>query len=339
MKILHLVMNLDEASGVVTFVRRLDQELRKINVVSEVLTETDVLPMTVDADVVHLHGIWRPHFHRMALKALTQEVPIVWSPHGMLAPWALRHKWLKKKLAWWLYQRADLKSASVFHVTSEQEERWVRMLGFKQDIAFVPLGAELTDVGAKGSVAQSEVKTLLFVGRVCPVKAIDRLVAAFSLVPEKLRNNWRLRIVGPEEDTVYAAKIRAEINGCGLSACVEMVGPKFGSDLLSEYATCTALALVSHSENFGATVIDAMGQGKVVVTGTMTPWREVAERKCGWWVDNDPTTLAGALSDLMKISDVELQQMGQRGRKLVEEKYTWQAVCKTMLSAYERVAR
>ena len=35
------------------------------------------------------------------------------------------------------------------------------------------------------------------------------------------------------------------------------------------------------------------------------------------------------------LSDVGSRQMGARGRKLVDEKYTWDAVVKAMLKGYE----
>ena len=97
MQVLHLVMNRESASGVETFASRLDAQLRKDGCSSQILAEFDLMPEILeDVDVVHIHGLWRPHFHRMAMRAWQQDVPIVWSPHGMLAPWSLRHKGLKK---------------------------------------------------------------------------------------------------------------------------------------------------------------------------------------------------------------------------------------------------
>ena len=207
MRILHLMMNSAEASGVVTFVRRLSDTIKDSGVESEIFVESygDLLPETIDADVVHIHGLWRPIFHRMCMKAFEQEVPVVWSPHGMLAPWAMKHKRLKKLVAWWLYQKWDLKCAALIHVTSEQEALWVRDLGIKRPIVVAPLGADLPkaneSVGGRSEVERR--KVLLFVGRVCPVKALDRLICAFAQVvgsrSEVVGNRWLLRIVGPDE--------------------------------------------------------------------------------------------------------------------------------------------
>ena len=120
-----------------------------------------------------------------------------------------------------------------------------------------------------------------------------------------------------------------------LGNSIEFVGPKFGEELNSEYDSCDCLALVSHTENFGATVVDAMAHGKPVITSDKTPWEEVLERKCGWWVSNEPAKLSTSLCELISMSDEERRQMGERGRKLVEEKYTWDAVVKEMVKGYE----
>lgn len=338
MNVLHVVMNMDNASGVVTFVRRLVGEHREAGVLSDILTEADMMPEVLDADVVHIHGLWRPHFHRMLMKAWRQGVPVVWSPHGMLAPWSLKHKWLKKKIAWLLYQRADMKSASVIHVTSEQEAEWIRAKGLRQPVVLAPLGADLPEL-RKGVSRDSRV--LLFVGRVYPVKAIDRLISAFALISADIRKSWRLRIVGPEEDAEYAASLRAQVEALGLCDCVELVGSKFGEELDAEYTNCSALALVSHTENFGATVVDAMAHGKPVITSTKTPWGIVGgdgERsRMGWWTDNDPSVLSRAIAEMMQLTDQERHNMGLQGRALVESRYTWVAVGRTMLAAYEKV--
>ncbi len=168
------------------------------------------------------------------------------------------------------------------------------------------------------------------------MKAVDRLIEAFGLVPGEVRRDWRLRIVGPDE-VGWMRELVARSQELGVGGSVDFAGPRFGEDLQREYEDCDCLALVSHTENFGATVVDAMAHGKVVVTGSKTPWRIVEDRKCGWWVGNEPQVLAKALAEMMSLSDEARAEMGARGRALVEEKYTWEAVAKKMVKAYEGI--
>ena len=111
------------------------------------------------------------------------------------------------------------------------------------------------------------------------------------------------------------------------------------ADLEAEYWACDALALVSHTENFGATVVDAMAHGKPVITSTKTPWKVVADEKCGWCVDNEPKKLAMTLEDLFAAAGTDLMQMGQRGRNLVGRQYVWAAITRSLMSKYEGVLK
>ena len=346
MKILHVVPYLPKASGVTTFVVECSDGLQKIGAEQVVSVKDrqhfDVASSAIEVprigveealgridefDVVHLHGIWPPFMHRFVVVARRQRVPIVWSLHGMLSPWAIKFKWWKKALPWMLWQKRDLRSAAILHVTSEKELVWVRARGFKNQIVNIPLGTNLP----KGvPVRRYEKKTLLFVGRINPVKGLENLIRAWKLA---WCADWKLRIVGTDE-AKYSAPMQSLVRELSLETSVEFPGPKFGAELENEYKNADALVLPSFTENFGGVVIDALAWGLPVITSKGTPWREVASSRCGWWVDNDPETLAKALRELMVLSDEERQAMGARGRELVREKHSWTAVADRMREVY-----
>ena len=360
MKILHLSEPLIEASGVSTFVREIIREQRLMG------HEVDHLDCfsRVEAeqlekyDVVHVHGIWKRLYHQVAkeivsIRHSSASLPqasltpkLVWSTHGMTAPWSLKHKWWKKAALWYLAQLPDLKKADLIHSTSGKELEWNKAHGLTK-ACLVPLGTHLPVTNLSDKLVTR--RTLLFVGRVYQVKAIDRLIAAFVKASTR-HEGWKLRIVGPDQDGYTAIlknlteKLQAHDNkGVGQAHNgrleVEFVGPKYGDELMQEYENCDCLALVSHTENFGATVVDAMAHCKPVITSTGTPWKEVLGAKCGWWVDNDEESLSGAIGEMMSMSGEERRKIGERGRKLVEAKYTWQAVAMAMVKAYEGIER
>ena len=334
MKVLHVITGLQKAAGTTTFVENAVRELRALGNEVDICTcaDSSALARTdFDYDIVHIHGLWSSLLHRASRVAKRRGVPVVWSTHGMTAPWAMRHKRWKKFVPWLVYQRRDLSLARVVHCTVEQEAKWNRALGFARTFV-APLGTDLARVANEESVSTAGPRTLLYVGRIYPVKALDRLIRAYALTDRE----WNLRIVGPDQ-AGHRAELEALCRELDLSN-VEFVGPKYGDDLVREYETCSALALVSHTENFGATVIDALACGKPVVTSTKTPWREVADAGCGWWVDNDPETLACSLRKLFALSDEDRVAMGLKGRALVESRYTWRSVARRIEEAY-RAAR
>ena len=347
MRILHVGYALEKASGVTTFVENVAAKLRLAGHDADVVDAAKmggadggrrVLEGIAKYDIVHLHCLWQ--LRRYAKAAREAGVPIVWSTHGMTAPWAMRHKWLKKNVAWWMFQRRDLRLAAAIHCTTEQEAEWNRRLGFGN--CFVaPLGTD--ESFSRVEHVERVERVLLFVGRVHPVKGLENLIRAWEVVASRQSGvgsgkRWKLRIVGPDEGG-HLESLKLKVESLKLGDGVEFVGPKYGEDLSREYENCDCLVLPSFTENFGATVVDAMAHGKPVITSTFTPWREVKERGCGWWVSNEPESLAAAIGEMMAKSDADRAAMGEKGRRLVDEKYSWDAVAGKLDDVYLQITK
>ena len=339
MKILHVITGMQKAAGTTTFVKNVVDGLQSSGLDAMVVMSPDELER---CDIMHIHGLWSGLLHKAARFAKKKSIPIVWSTHGMTAPWAMHHKWWKKTPAWFLYQRSDLKSAALIHCTTEFEVEWNKALGFK-NCFIAPLGTQLPQLHPQTPTHNSN-STLLFVGRIYPVKGLINLIKAWSIVNSQLitynsqlsTGNWRLRIVGPDQ-AGHKAALEALVRELALCGSVEFAGPKYGAELTAEYDNCDCLVLPSFTENFGATIVDALAHGKTCIASTFTPWRELQDYGCGWWVSNEPAKLAKAIQEMINASDENRREMGFRGRKLVEEKYTWDAVVTTMVKGYEEV--
>ena len=360
MKILHFITSLRKSAGTTTFVNGLCETLHTLGhevvialtrIDGEYLGEapqvplrivriTDVVRSEERFDIVHIHGLWQIPLITAARWAVSNGMPIVWSPHGALAPWAMRHRWWKKLIIWYFAQKPVLRKAALFHSTAEQESVWIRDAGFSQNIVEVPLGTTIGSDCYK-IVRKPAKRCLLFVGRIYPVKGLVNLIKAWRLVcgsgfPDG--GNWVLRIVGPDQ-AGHRAELEELAQGLRITSSVEFPGAKFGDELVAEYEGCDCLVLPSFTENFGGVVVDALAHGKPCIASTFTPWRELQEHGCGWWVSNEPTVLANAIRGMMNAGEAFRCEMGKRGRKLVEEKYTWCAVTKKMIEGYKSAVR
>ena len=329
--------------------------------------------------ILHIHGLWSRAVHRAATWARANGVPVVWSTHGMTAPWAMAHKRWKKLPAWWLYQRRDLRHAAAIHCTTDLEVGWNHDLGLVKTFV-APLGTHLKPLQPlkplKPLQPLKPMKpfTVLFVGRIYPVKGLVNLVRAgarlaegnFQLndcqlskgmcevekLLEEVDGDVVFRLVGPDE-AGHRAELEAECRRLGaeesggrflfrsgkrvaspLAVSVEFAGEKRGEELAAEHEGCDVLVLPSFTENFGGVVVDALAHGKPVIASRFTPWQELVARRCGWWVDNAPESLAQTIVEAAGLGPDALAAMGARGRALVDEKYTWSAVAKTMKDVY-----
>lgn len=178
-------------------------------------------------------------------------------------------------------------------------------------------------------------RKILYVGRIAPIKGLDVLLGAFA---QGMSPEWKLVIVGPDQEG-HKAELTKLAESLSISDSVVFAGPKYGDELGQVYDESDIFVLPSYSENFGSVVIEALSHSLPVVTTKGTPWSELVERKCGWWIDIGVEPLAAALRETMSLPDEERMAMGARGRRLVEEKYTWDAVVKKMIGVYEEVLR
>ena len=287
------------------------------------------MPCVWQFDVVHINGLWRPGLHQVAVVCLKTGVPYIVSPRGMLDPWALSVKWLKKKIALLAYQRSDLRFARAFHATSEAEAQHVKAAGFEQDCHIVPNGVSFPEEMPDRAV-NSDVRTALFLSRLHPGKGLLTLADAWAKVKPV---GWRMRVVGPDG---YGHKkdVVVRLNELGIAGEWDFVDMLNDEEKWRAYRSSDLLVHPSVSENFGITIAEGLAAGLPVIATKGTPWAELEERQCGWWIDIGVEPLAKALKAAMALTEVARREMGERGRSLVEEKYTWKAVGAEMKEAY-----
>ena len=71
-----------------------------------------------------------------------------------------------------------------------------------------------------------------------------------------------------------------------------------------------------------------------MITTQSTPWSVILEQNMGWYVDSSLSGITEALFGLMNASSSFLSQMGERGRRYVESRYSWSAVGPRMSRVY-----
>ena len=329
------------SSGVNCFCRELNRELNAVGGVRSRIVRSMAGLETVEPSgmVLHVHGLWLSPQRQAAAWAREKGVPVVWSTHGMTAPWAMRCKGWKKWPAWWLYQKRNLARAAVLHCTTNLERTWnARLLGCRcPPIVLAPLGTHLPSepIRQVEDDSRREELSVLFVGRIHPVKGLVSLVRAAALLPsaDSLGCSVRFRIVGPDE-AGHLAELKAL---CGDSSLFSFPGEKHGAELAAEYAGCDVLVLPSFTENFGGVVIDALAHGKPVIASRATPWKCLEAERIGWWVDNSPECLAKTIAEVAELPREKLREMGERGRKFVSVNYSWKAVARTMAECYGKL--
>lgn len=304
--------------------------------------------------LVHIHGLWDLRLHKVAAACRREGIKYIVAPRGMLEPWSLKQKWLKKRIARLVYQDRDLRGAAALHATAESEAEQFRRLGFKNPVIVSPNGVNVPnfDVGSKqstlelqlGTRTNADVRRALFVSRMHPKKGVLELVEGwekiFNAEMQRGRDGcgWVCELVytvSGDLEREYEARVKARVKELGMQDQFIFTGALNDDEKWKAYARASLFVLPTYSENFGIVVAEALWAGVPVITTKGTPWHELETCRAGWWIDLPPTASLGrALSEAMGKSMEDLAEMGRRGRQLVEEKYTWPAVVKPIIKGY-----
>lgn len=242
------------------------------------ISVADALPPTIaEPTIAHFHSLWQRAHIPLARACIERGIPYVVSPHGMLEPWAWRHKWWKKWPYYHLVEKYHLSRAGAVLATAPAEAERLREFLPRQRIETLPLG--LTgDAGPDYENARRQLgwspqeRVLLFLSRIHVVKGLDILLRA--LAGMALPADLRLVIVGDgPEDYVREVRQFAEAHAAELPR-IEWKGAVWGQARWAYFQGADLFCLPTHTENFGLAILEACQVGTPALTTTETPWSE-----------------------------------------------------------------
>ena len=159
---------------------------------------------------------------------------------------------------------------------------------------------------------------------------MERLIDAWHRIRA---DGWECRIVGPDREG-YKQKLRRKIDALGLRDHVHLLDMKLGDEKRVEYQNADLFVLPTDTESFGVAVAEALAAGLPVITTKGAPWKALKDHAMGDWVDINTDAVARAMQEAMMLSDEARAQMGDRGRRYVENRYAWPKIAEEMSAVY-----
>lgn len=292
-------------------------------------------------DLVHVHEPWHyPGF--VAFRAVRKyAVPYILTPHGALDAWCLQHKAMKKRIYTRLIQNHILKFAEALHALTQEEQARIVELGYKTPVFVAPNGIDAAPFEDMSNASDflakhpglSGKRVILFLGRLHPIKGLDVLARSYIKISRMFKDAVLL-VVGPDGDGTRK-QMEATLKTASALDSTVFTGMLTGKDKLAALACADMLVLPSYAEVFGHVILEGWATGlPVVVSRRCGLAADVSEHGAGLVVEpNDDRALTQAIRTLLLDGKLRVR-LGVAGRKLVKEKYTWQAVAASMADLY-----
>ena len=196
-----------------------------------------------------------------------------------------------------------------------------------------PLPAQIKDLAGK--------RMILFVGHFGLRKGIFFVIRAMKRVRAEFPDAHLVCVGGTPAwlgQNEYRQMLTEEARRDGVEDCVTLLDAVKNDELVEFYRNSDVFVLPTYYEAFPKVVVEAMACGKpVVATSTGGIPELVKEGQTGFLVPfGSPDTIADRLTVL--LGDRSLREsMGARGRRVVEDQFTWHAVAERTRDAYNEI--
>ncbi len=242
-------------------------------------------------DIVHTHTSKAGILGRLA--AWGRAGAVVHTPHGHIF-----HGYFGKiKTAIFIYMErrmAHRTHALIALTRAERDDHLRRRIGRAGQWRVIPSGVDVAGIQSRiaawrAAHADTYRWDAVSVGRLVPVKGMERLIRAWACVCE-LKPEARLAIVGDGEERDELEKMRDMLN---LRDHIYFAGWR---DPVPFLAASRCFALLSHNEGMGRAVVEAMASGLPCVVSNVCGLKELVIKACGAVLDaDDAHAVASAL--------------------------------------------
>ncbi len=188
-------------------------------------------------------------------------------------------------------------------------------------------------------------KTVLFVGRIDPVKGIDTWFRAMRLVIEaepSLRTRMCVCLIGgdidddtdPESEIARLDKLKDELN---LGDVVSFLGSRAQTSLPFYYSAADVVVMPSRYESFGLAALEAMACGTPVVASDVGGLSYIVrDGETGYLVpEGDERAFAECILNILRHRELR-DRLGRRGVEVAQE-YAWHTIAEKIVGLYEEV--
>jgi glycosyltransferase involved in cell wall biosynthesis len=252
-------------------------------------------------------------------------------PHGMLEPWSMNHKFLKKKLYYTFREKGMLKHANTVVAVGYPEYENLSKLLPASNLVHIPNGIDVYE----GTIEKSyDVISFLFLARLHRKKRPLSLIQAWESSKLKNEKHYRLIVAGPDEGELPQLKNLCEESGL---KNVIISGPLYGEDKTALFLNSHFFILPSVSEGFPTTIVEAMTHGCIPIISRACNFPEAIEESVAFELSYEVDHMTTILEKMAVIEDVKIKKMSSAAKIFADSKYSVEIVADKQQKLYNEI--
>lgn len=282
-------------------------------------------------DAVTSFGLFSSNINTVVI--LYDLIPLL-NPESYLTPYPVYKNYYLRKIEY--FKKADLWIA----ISGYSAQEGCDALGLNPssvisvspgcDAVFRPL--EVPDTVAEKLLERFDIikPFVLYSGGADMRKNLKRLIQAFALLPESLRNTHQLVLVGQiHRDKVI--ELRKEAKAIGVRDYqISFTGIVTDEELCWLYNLCTVFVFPSLHEGFGLPALEAMACGTAVIGSNTTSIPEVIGRDCALFDPKNEASIAQKLSQVLDDDSFRSKLVAEGLKQAL--KFSWEDSAKKIIA-------
>jgi glycosyltransferase involved in cell wall biosynthesis len=291
-------------------------------------------------DIIHLHNVRTFQNAVLAAQARKIGIPYILSAHGSL-PHLNNHQAVKRASDILFGHRLVQEANQLIAVSEVEVNQYLEAGISKEKISIIHNGLDLDEfisLPERGTFRQkfqitSQVKLVLFIGRLHKIKGVDILIEALAHLKTRMADVV-LVIAGPDDGELPV--LQEMVTKLGLAEQVIFTGSLFGYDKLAAYVDADVLASPSVYEIFGLVPFEAIMCGTpVVVTDDCGSGQIINKAQAGYTVAfGDVEALSKSLQYVLS-NPLEAKQKVSAGQKFIQEHLDWESIVIQLINLYQ----
>ncbi len=273
------------------------------------------------------HGCWQfptrwgHALHKMGYKWLMV-------PHGMLEPWSMQQKRVKKLLYFHLIEKRLIIRADAIRAVGTPESKNLKKL-LNRDLVLIPNGIPLIDT----PVPHKDHTNInyLFMARLHHKKGVIPMVKAW--IASSLANNskYSLTIAGPDDgelrELTTVLKQHAVSN-------IRYTGAVYNNKKEELLNNCHFYLLPSHSEGFPTSILEAMQYGLIPLITEGCNFPEAFDAGLAIKITPYLSDIQSGLEQTTKLTFEQINHWSSRASNFVNKNYNLQVIAEQQYKLY-----